>query len=378
MPGSSAGDGVPAGVTGLAGEPVLAAVAAGSRRTDRPGRAAPLAAHATAPATGATAVDARARPILAVPPPDVRAARDEPSVPNAPTVHEDFAPARRATDRMKRPDRRRTWSALGASAAVRAMTARGVGRTEPPSGPPSGGGPAARIADGIATRVQAVYGLKHTIAAPLVAGSAVVGAIVLSRRTADPWPVAAQRILGGAAMEASAALERVYSHRAAEARAATDALTGLPNRRYFEEFCGLLARRRRADDAIGVLMIDIDRFKSLNDSHGHAMGDHVLRNVAEAIAGAVRDDDVPARYGGEEFAVLLRNPTPAIALEVGERVRRAVASLDLRSLRVDGVTVSVGIAVSEEPDQPMNELIERADRALYAAKRAGRNRVVAA
>jgi diguanylate cyclase (GGDEF)-like protein len=248
----------------------------------------------------------------------------------------------------------------------------------PPPGPPSGGGPATRVADRIATRVQTVYGLKHTIAAPLVAGSAVVGAIVLSRRTADPWPVAAQRILGGAAMEASAALERVYSHRAAETRAATDVLTGLPNRRYFEEFCGLLAHRRRADDAIGVLMIDIDRFKSLNDSHGHAMGDHVLRVVAEAIAGAVRDDDVPARYGGEEFAVLLRNPTPAIALEVGERVRRAVASLDLRSLRVDGVTVSVGIAVSDVPDQPMDELIERADRALYAAKRAGRNRVVAA
>jgi diguanylate cyclase (GGDEF)-like protein len=382
MPGSSAGDGVTAGVTGLAGEPVPAAVAVGSRRIDRPGRAAPVAAHATAhataPAGGSTAVDVRARPILPAPPPDVRAARDGAIARSAPAVHEDVAPARRATDRMKRPDRRRTWSALGASAAVRAMTARGAGRTEPSSGPPSGGGPAARIADEIATRVQAVYGLKHTIAAPLVAGSAVVGAIVLSRRTADPWPVAAQRILGGAAMEASAALERVYSHRAAEARAATDALTGLPNRRYFEEFCGLLARRRRADDAIGVLMIDIDRFKSLNDSHGHAMGDHVLRNVAEVIAGAVRDDDVPARYGGEEFAVLLRNPTPAIALEVGERVRRAVASLDLRSLRVDGVTVSVGIAVSDVPDQPMDELIERADRALYAAKRAGRNRVVAA
>ena len=374
MPGLSAGDGVPAGVTGLAGEPELAAVAVGSRSTDRPGRAAPVATHATAPATGSTAVDVGARPVLAAPL-DVRAVRD---APNAPAVQEGFGPARRATDRMKRPDRRRTWSALGASAAVRAMTARGAGRTEPPAGPPRGGGPAARIADGIATRVQAVYGLKHTIAAPLVAGSAVVGAIVLSRRTADPWPVAAQRILGGAAMEASAALERVYSHRAAEARAATDALTGLPNRRYFEEFCGLLARRRRADDAIGVLMIDIDRFKSLNDSHGHAMGDHVLRNVAEAIAGAVRDDDVPARYGGEEFAVLLRNPTPAVALEVGERVRRAVASLDLRSLRVDGVTVSVGIAVSGAPDQPMDELIERADRALYVAKRAGRNRVVAA
>jgi diguanylate cyclase (GGDEF)-like protein len=225
--------------------------------------------------------------------------------------------------------------------------------------------------------VRELYGLKHTIAAPLVTGSGVVGAIVLSRRTADPWPAAAQRILGGAAVEASAALERVYSHRAAEARAATDALTGLPNRRYFEEFCGLLARRRRADDAIGVLMIDIDRFKGLNDTHGHALGDRVLRVVADAIANAVRDDDVPARYGGEEFAVLLRHPTPRVALEIGERVRRAVASSDLGPLGVDGVTVSVGIAVSDAPDQPIDELLARADRALYAAKSAGRNRVIA-
>jgi len=255
------------------------------------------------------------------------------------------------------------------------MTGQGAGRAE--STPrQTRGGPAIRAADRIATSVQELYGLKHTIAAPLVTESGVVGAIVLSRRTADPWPDAAQRILGGAAVEASAALERVYSHRAAEARAATDVLTGLPNRRYFEEFCGLLSHRRRADDAIGVLMIDIDRFKSLNDSHGHAVGDRVLRVVADAIANAVRDDDVPARYGGEEFAVLLRNPTPRVALEIGERVRRAVASSDLRQLGVDGVTVSVGIAVSDSPEQSVGDILERADRALYAAKSAGRNRVI--
>ena len=137
-----------------------------------------------------------------------------------------------------------------------------------------------------------------------------MGAIVLSRRTSDPWPASAHRILEAAAVEASAALARVYSQREAEARASTDALTGLPNRRYFDEFCGLLARRRRAEDAVGVLMIDIDRFKELNDTYGHAIGDEVLRAVAGAIVGAVREDDVPARFGGEEFVVLLRNPGP--------------------------------------------------------------------
>src|SRR5207248_1721651 len=82
-----------------------------------------------------------------------------------------------------------------------------------------------------------------------------------------------------AAVEASAALSRAYSHRQAETLASTDGLTGLPNRRYFDEFCGLLARRRRADDAVGALMIDIDRFKVLNDRFGHAVGDEVLRAV---------------------------------------------------------------------------------------------------
>ena len=104
-----------------------------------------------------------------------------------------------------------------------------------------------------------IYGLKHTLSAPLTTDAGVIGAIVASRRTAEAWPESAQRILTGAAIEASAALSRAYSHREAEARASTDALTGLPNRRYFDEFCALLARRRRSQDAIGILMVDIDR-----------------------------------------------------------------------------------------------------------------------
>jgi diguanylate cyclase (GGDEF)-like protein len=238
--------------------------------------------------------------------------------------------------------------------------------------------PAQQVADRIATRVRRAYGLRNTIAAPLVPDGAMVGAIVLSRRGADSWPATARRLLEGAAHEASMALSRAYSHRAAEARASVDSLTGLPNRRYFDEFCGLLARRRRADDAVGVLMIDIDRFKDLNDRYGHAVGDEVLRSVATAIVSAVRDDDVPARYGGEEFVVLLRNPTRSVAVDVGERVRHAVGALDLAEHGVPGVSVSVGVAVASVPDQPIDELVADADTALYRAKRAGRNRVMAA
>jgi diguanylate cyclase (GGDEF)-like protein len=238
--------------------------------------------------------------------------------------------------------------------------------------------PARRIAERLATRVREVYGLKHTLAAPLVIEAGVVGAIVLSRRTADSWPPAAERILAAAAVEASAALSRVYSHRAAETRASTDALTGMPNRRYFDEFCALLGRRRRSDDTVGVLMIDIDHFKGLNDAHGHGAGDEVLRRVAKAIGSAVREDDVPARYGGEEFAVLLRNSNTAVAMEVGERVRDAVARMDLTMLGIEPISVSVGVAVAISADQPIAELIEQADAALYRAKNAGRDRVVAA
>ena len=252
---------------------------------------------------------------------------------------------------------------------------------QPAAGATTGGGRAVGthlIAERIATRAREVFGLTDTLAAPLTSDDQVVGAIVLSRRTAGAWSPTTRRILNGAAIEASAALARAYSMRAAEAKASTDALTGLPNRRYFDEFCGLLARRRRSGDAVGVLMIDIDRFKRLNDTFGHATGDEVLRAVGGAIVSAVREDDVPARYGGEEFVVLLRNPTPEVAFEVGERVRAAVGSLDLRKLGVGRVSVSVGVAVARQVDQPIPELIAEADRALYRAKRGGRDRVIAA
>jgi diguanylate cyclase (GGDEF)-like protein len=234
------------------------------------------------------------------------------------------------------------------------------------------------VAERIAGRARQVYGLTNTLAAPLTSEGDMIGAIILSHRTVGAWSATTHRILNGAAVEASAALSRAYSHQAAQAQASTDALTGLPNRRYFDEFCGLLARRRRSGDAVGVLMIDIDRFKVLNDTHGHSTGDEVLRAVGGAIVAAVREDDVPARYGGEEFVVLLRNPSPAIAIEVGERVRASVAGLDLARLGVRGVSVSVGVAVAGKADEPIGELIAQADRALYRAKRGGRDRVVAA
>ncbi|HET7182823.1 MAG TPA: GGDEF domain-containing protein [Candidatus Limnocylindrales bacterium] len=238
-------------------------------------------------------------------------------------------------------------------------------------------GDEALVAERVADRVRAVFGLSHTLTVPLRGEAGVIGAIVLSRRDREAWPQSARRLVRGAANETAAALQRASSQREVAASASTDPLTGLPNRRYFEEFSSLLAQRRRAGDAVAVLMIDIDKFKVLNDTYGHPIGDQVLKAVADAITTTVRDHDIPARIGGEEFAVLLRNAVPEVALEVGERVREAVRELDLRFIGVPGVSVSIGVAHAEFAEEPIPDLIERADKALLRAKRAGRDRVIA-
>jgi diguanylate cyclase len=238
---------------------------------------------------------------------------------------------------------------------------------------------AREVADRIAYRLRDDYGLRNTLAAPLQAGRSTAGAIVLSRRTDDVWPEAAVRLLNSAAAETSAALARVYSHQAAESEARTDQLTQLPNRRYFDEYCRLLASRRRSTDRVAIIAVDVDHFKKLNDQYGHQVGDVVLRAIANAIQCSVREEDVPARFGGEEFVVLLRNPSHGFAMEVGERIRENVRDLNLIEAGVtERVTVSVGVASGEHAGEPIEEIVERADRALYAAKRSGRDRVVEA
>lgn len=238
---------------------------------------------------------------------------------------------------------------------------------------------AREVADRIAYRLRDAYGLRNTLAVPLQAGGSIAGAIVLSRRTGAVWTEAATRLLSRAASEASAALARVYSHQAAESAARTDQLTRLPNRRYFDEYVRLLASRHRSTDRVAIVTIDVDHFKKLNDRYGHQVGDVVLRAIAMAIQISTREDDVPVRFGGEEFLVLLRNPSAGIAMEVGERIRQTVAGLDLSEAGVEErVTVSVGVASGRSPNETVDETVERADRALYAAKRGGRDRVVEA
>lgn len=238
---------------------------------------------------------------------------------------------------------------------------------------------AAAAAEEIARRVRSAYGLPHTLATPLVADRRFLGALLLARRGREAWSEGDRRLLAWAAKEVATAFQRAYALEAAERGAKIDVLTGLPNRRYFDEVLAIERPRRRANDSLGILMIDIDHFKILNDRFGHSTGDHVLRAVAGAIAQGVRAEDTPARYGGEEFAVLLRRTSAEQAIEVAERIRRSVVQLHPASLGIDEpVTVSVGVAVAGPEQVAIPGLVERADQALYRAKRLGRDRVVAA
>jgi len=166
--------------------------------------------------------------------------------------------------------------------------------------------------------------------------------------------------------------------------ASQDGLTGTANRRSFDSALAAEWNRALRDQtSLALLLIDVDFFKAYNDGYGHQAGDECLRKVARAIAAQpYRPADTVARYGGEEFAVILPATGPGGALEVGERIRSAVQDLAVPhagSAAWGGVTVSIGVAAAiPSPDEAAASLVSRADQALYAAKRNGRNRVEAA
>lgn len=182
--------------------------------------------------------------------------------------------------------------------------------------------------------------------------------------------------------EAQEAIRELRSRLArAERNATTDSLTGIANRRGFSELLhGAVAEAGRRRQALSLLMIDVDHFKAFNDRHGHHVGDHVLRLVATALAHLPGGMKSASRFGGEEFAVLLPNIGIEEALVLAERTR---ALLGARRFIMRGtgeplgqITVSVGVA-ELRPREAADHLVRRADAALYRAKRAGRDRVIA-
>jgi two-component system cell cycle response regulator len=162
--------------------------------------------------------------------------------------------------------------------------------------------------------------------------------------------------------------------------AITDALTGLFNRRYMEShLASLLEQASARGKPLAVLVLDIDYFKSINDSHGHDAGDDVLREFALRIKRSIRGIDLACRFGGEEFVVVMPETDIAVAAMVAERLRRRIAAEPF-AINAGGnsipVTISIGIAALRGAEDNAASVLKRADQALYRAKRDGRNRVV--
>lgn len=169
-----------------------------------------------------------------------------------------------------------------------------------------------------------------------------------------------------------------------ERETATDPLTGIFNRRYLERRLDEeVARARRHALPLGILVVDVDHFKAINDRYGHPAGDRVLVEVARAIGETVRSSDVAARYGGEEFVIIAPGAAPQTAAALGERLRARIEASEIVATPDDAhsaerirVTASIGVAVLEPRHEDARSLLAEADQALYRAKALGRNGVV--
>jgi diguanylate cyclase (GGDEF)-like protein len=216
---------------------------------------------------------------------------------------------------------------------------------------------------------------------PLTAQGRVAG--VLHARF-PPGPLSRTAVEDAAALAriTSLALNSLISLDNARTDAVTDQLTGAYNRRFLDGFLEKQAQFAvRQKLPLGILMLDLDRFKAFNDRHGHQAGDFLLRSFVLAISGCVREGDLVARYGGEEFTVVLPNTDRKMTLEIAERIRSAAENIsapELKGVPPPVATVSIGLAVAPEDGRHSSALLGAADAALYRAKESGRNRIVTA
>ena len=223
------------------------------------------------------------------------------------------------------------------------------------------------------------YRTNSFVAVPILAGGDTLGVLCVTDKRGDrPFSTRDVTTLRTFSAGAALAFEReraIHAAQVYEHAAAVDAVTGLFNRRYFQvRLDEELQRSRRHQIPVGLLLIDLDDFKVVNDSYGHLAGDTVLRDIADILHRCVRIFDVCARFGGEEFVIIMPGGTNDTASRLAERIRQWVEAYQpspaaLTDLRV---TVSIGFAVSSS-DMTVNELLELADKGLYSAKQAGKN-----
>jgi diguanylate cyclase (GGDEF)-like protein len=218
---------------------------------------------------------------------------------------------------------------------------------------------------------------REQIEWPLLAGRESFGKLVLSGEHFGAEELETAALLCG---HAAVALENARLHRIVERQALVDGLTGLANRRHTEEALATeISRADRLHNPMALVLLDIDRFKSVNDTHGHPAGDTVLRAIAGVLGESMREIDTAGRWGGEEFALVLSGTDLAGGTQLAERIRQ---TFEAKPVVLDdgtalSITASFGVA-SMPPAGSAEDLLAAADEALYAAKQGGRNRVVAA
>jgi diguanylate cyclase (GGDEF)-like protein len=213
---------------------------------------------------------------------------------------------------------------------------------------------------------------------PVVHQGRLLGVLNLQRSGIEAFAAEEVELLAAVADQAAMAIQNARLHAETVALSITDALTGLANRRHlFRQLEQEVARAARFRTQVALVMLDLDHFKELNDAAGHVAGDAVLRQVADVLRGQVRRVDVVARYGGEEFCLVLPQVSKADAMEVAEKLRRSVAEQTFAHSVAGAITTSAGVAHLPTDASTLEELLEAADAALYASKRAGRNRITA-
>jgi len=222
---------------------------------------------------------------------------------------------------------------------------------------------------------------QPTLCVPLLAQGDTVGLLHLERHGLTPFGPEQQRVAQTVAETLALAIVNLRLRETLRQQSIRDALTGLFNRRYLEEtFEREVRRAERHGEAVTVVMLDVDHFKTFNDTYGHEVGDILLRELGATLIQGVRVDDIPCRYGGEEFAILMPSVSASRAVERAEQLRVAIQNLSVRHAQGAPVrvTASLGVATYPEHGNTLQELLRAADFALYRAKHAGRNRVVMA
>jgi diguanylate cyclase (GGDEF)-like protein len=210
---------------------------------------------------------------------------------------------------------------------------------------------------------------------PLVSGSDIIGAVLVGHER--PISERQRAALRDSARRAAPILATQRELAQAEERSFTDALTGLPNRRAAESTLKrMVSHAGRSLSPLGLILLDFDRFRVLNELHGHTHGDRALASMGRLLSATIRASDFAARFGGEEFLLLLPDTDRRGSVEVAEKLRRQIERTEL--VQTGPLTASFGVSSLPEDAIDPDELIRRADRALYMAKAQGRNRVQAA